>query len=200
MSWPIPAHRAFTLIEALVTVSIVTLLIAITLPAIASMRRAAGSTKCLTHLRQFGLALQLYGNDHRGLLPFAEERYSLPGGYTEPLDALEAYLSVPLPSMDPRTGGVVTGAPFLCPSDREFGPTRGLSYGYVPAAFMAIARNPQVTVTRLYEWNPRLIVLQDVTRNHRQGPEPAPGIPDYKGRNILRFDGVAHPRTDSGVN
>lgn len=167
---------------------------------IASARRAAASAKCLAHLQQFGLAFRLYGNDHRGLLPFAEERYSLPGGYTEPLDAMEPYLSVPLPAMDPVTGGVVAGAPFLCPSDRDFGPAQGLSYGYVPTAFMAIARNPQVTVTRMYEWNPRMVGLQDVAANHRHGPGAPPGVPDYTGRNVLRFDGVARPRTDSGVH
>lgn len=57
--------RAFTLIELLVVISIISLLIAILLPALASARDAAHTTKWLSNLKQMGLTHYYYGNDNK---------------------------------------------------------------------------------------------------------------------------------------
>ncbi len=56
-------RSGFTLIELLVVISIVVLLIAILLPALANARQAAQRIKCATTLRQLGTAVGTYIND-----------------------------------------------------------------------------------------------------------------------------------------
>ncbi len=59
------AHRqhAFTLTELLVTLTVIALLIAILLPALAGARSAAQLTQCLSNLRQLGIAHESYLHD-----------------------------------------------------------------------------------------------------------------------------------------
>lgn len=64
-------HHAFTLIELLVVISIVSLLIAILLPALGKARVSARSLKCLTGMRQIGVAQYMYLNDNKEAFPWA---------------------------------------------------------------------------------------------------------------------------------
>ncbi|MBV9866022.1 MAG: type II secretion system protein [Abitibacteriaceae bacterium] len=65
--------RGFALVEILVVVAILTILMAILLPAFSGVRGAARRTQCASNLRQLGEAIQLYATDNerypRGLDP-----------------------------------------------------------------------------------------------------------------------------------
>ena len=66
---------AFTLIELLVVISIIAVLAAMLMPAIALVRESALATSCQSTLRQFGIANAAYAADWEG--------YYVPGAYSD---------------------------------------------------------------------------------------------------------------------
>jgi len=64
---------AFTLLELLAVIVIVLILAGLLLPAIGRTREAAKRTKCVSNLRQIGLALAQYANLHGQIPMWAEE-------------------------------------------------------------------------------------------------------------------------------
>jgi prepilin-type N-terminal cleavage/methylation domain-containing protein len=185
------AARGFTLIELLVVISVITLLIGLTLPALGQARETSRRVKCLANLRGIGQGFALYLNDSKGVLPYVRPLHTppgpgLPGNEVSLLDLLADYLDAPVPRKDDNSDDFIVADPFLCPSDRwGTGPDEeppdprptwmkiGTSYEYVPGVFMLFAeigldvRRPAQAVTKAYENNRPWPIAQDNYQWHR---------------------------------
>ncbi len=64
-----PEMRGFTLVELLVVISIIAILIALLLPALAAARGLAQQVSCASNLRQLDLAATEYAQDNQGIGP-----------------------------------------------------------------------------------------------------------------------------------
>ncbi len=64
-----PRRSGFTLIELLVVISIISLLVAILLPALTQARKAGVAAQCMANQRGLGSALMLYCSDNKGWTP-----------------------------------------------------------------------------------------------------------------------------------
>jgi type II secretory pathway pseudopilin PulG len=64
-----PSSRAFTLLELLVSISVILLMVALLMPALAKSRDAAQNMVCMANLRQQGVGLESYALDARGSFP-----------------------------------------------------------------------------------------------------------------------------------
>jgi prepilin-type N-terminal cleavage/methylation domain-containing protein/prepilin-type processing-associated H-X9-DG protein len=71
-------RRGFTLIELLVVIAIIAILAAILFPVFAQAREKARAAGCQSHLKQLGIAIMMYAQDHDGHWVPA---YNYPAGY-----------------------------------------------------------------------------------------------------------------------
>lgn len=107
-----PATTAFTLIELLVVISIIGILAGLILPTLSRAKEAGRSTACLSNLRQIGISLQLYVDDHQNHLPVMRDRLFETNGSSTTnaaLDSIDVVLSNYLGNLQV----------LRCPSDRE---------------------------------------------------------------------------------
>jgi prepilin-type N-terminal cleavage/methylation domain-containing protein/prepilin-type processing-associated H-X9-DG protein len=68
--------RGFTLVELLVTIGIISILVAVAFPAYTMASQHAYSSGCATHMRALGIAFMSYASDNEGALP---SRATAPG-------------------------------------------------------------------------------------------------------------------------
>lgn len=185
------AHLSgFTIIELMVSISIIAVLLGFLFPALASAREAGRRARCLANLHNFGLAFEMYGSDHHPEpFPFAAENFSALMGWNDPLTALAPYLGVPVPTFDTAKKRVVNVSEVLiCPSDPGDWRLDGWSYYYFPTEMMQFPKDllakaaPQYR--SLHSSSDALPVLLDGGPWHN-------GPTIQQRQNALRFDGGA---------
>ncbi len=74
----IGARSAFTLIDVLVTMVVIAVLIGIMLPSLSVVRETTRKVVCSSNIRQIGLGISMYADDHDGLMPqttFTNQRF-----------------------------------------------------------------------------------------------------------------------------
>lgn len=169
---------AFTLIELLIVIAIISILAAILFPVFAQARGKARQTTCLSNEKQIGLGVLMYAQDYDETLPRAN--YAVPLG-TNPLgptlervhwyQAVEPYIKA---SYNPLKAGGKLGI-WVCP---DYEKTANAKFGFEPAWS--------------YSWNAN------------NGEAQAPGVPpewlldsvktlafiQYPAQNILASEGA----------
>lgn len=144
-------RRAFTLVELIIVLSIVAIITAIAYPVIAGAVGRAKESQCMSNLRQFGVAIEMYRNDYDGI-----GKWGTPAqmGMPHPFVTLvfEKYLSTHL-----QCGGV--------------DPTRGVRGLYAQFWWNYSDTNWAGYVAK---WNDRTIAIFDTNHRNRVGAYESP--------------------------
>ena len=78
-------HRGFTLVELLVVISIISVLIALLLPALARARSLANQMACASNQRQIGVAMYEWADDNKGFAPGCGQGFGMGAGQLVPV-------------------------------------------------------------------------------------------------------------------
>jgi prepilin-type N-terminal cleavage/methylation domain-containing protein/prepilin-type processing-associated H-X9-DG protein len=144
--------RGFTILEILVVIVIISLLALIAIPSIGILQARGESAKCLSNLRQIGIALQAYLADNNTEMPtLLAGRRSVEEAGPVLDDTLSSYTD--------------NMSIFLCPADRTLGKQSGTSYYWNSA--LNGQRAGSLNFLQLVDALSRIPILSDKEGWHR---------------------------------
>ena len=88
-------RAAFTLVELLVVIGIISLLIAMLMPSLKKAREQARLVSCQSNLRQIAILFRMYSMDYAGCAPMMVNVPATPGPYSEWMVQIAPYLKMP---------------------------------------------------------------------------------------------------------
>lgn len=174
----------FTLVELLVVIGIIGLLMGILLPALGRAQEGARRTVCLSNLRQLGMAMITYADQHKGRLP-----NSNPPNTAYDYDAINAVLV----ALNDRF--INSPKSFHCPSDQDPVPDRIVTADYSLPNSARVSYD-FYSVTWMPEFGPKLVRIPEAPLAwDLNGGDPAPVNKDRnhgtRGGNVVYGDGHA---------
>lgn len=141
--------KAFTLIELLTVIAVIAVLSAILIPAVGRARESANQSKCVSNLRQIGVAVQSYANDHKGRYP--EASFSGPDG--------KPWCRVIEPYVGMESDGTESGNLFHCPAVEDDLHHGWSDYGYNTNLGLGKPQDNGVSARRVNIADPAKIVV-----------------------------------------
>ena len=159
------SKHAFTLVELTVVIAIIGLLATLAMPAFQTMFAKADSIACTNNLRQIGMAVQGYAQDHEGSMPAIE---------TDPKNPIYPADTDPQPLglYDTLKDYGITEKTLQCPADLKaanYYAQKNSSYEWRPYIDEEQINNPQVYFrnTPRNVSSSRVRICQDFSGVHR---------------------------------
>lgn len=204
-------RRGFTLVELLAVLAIVGILAAIIIPIAGNVRENARASQCMSNLRQIGMAMNLYAQSNKGLLPAPR---AVGGDWYNDvwMTAIQPYLEDRKPVISDLRGkrAALWDGVFRCPSKPDWNldgtsDIQRVSYSMASYGNDIVAVN---TARRLNEFAKPAITALVVDSNTGTVfmRNPAYMYRDFtalwhKGRDqVLFVDGHVEPVSKNGLN
>ncbi|MFH0795862.1 MAG: DUF1559 domain-containing protein [Candidatus Omnitrophota bacterium] len=184
----------FTLIELLVVIAIIAILAAMLLPALSQAREKARQARCMSNMKQMGLALYMYTGDYDDFFPYGSNTTAALGQWW---NELLSYIGN-------------SQKVFICPSDR----TGAYSYQYLSYGYNRYGMSSEYTTVSGYTMERKFSLVRKPEKRlfiadrgneskNSQAPTVTWGNATYtlsdlhtgKRTNVVFVDGHVEPRT-----
>lgn len=206
-------RQAFNLLEVLVTIAIIALLLAILLPSLRTVKIRTRTLLCTQNLRQWGIAVQMYRDEHHDYLPTEGTYLKMEKPHTW-FTTLPPYLGLPPYTEFERRGAQIRELPnihvWICPEknltdlaasgsgknqfhygfNRVLDGTGGDDGGSVTPGFPDMGDRP-LPARRFLRRAEQTVLLFDIAPNSPHGYPRSVGRIHERGCNVLFLSGAA---------